>query len=93
MSAWFDGNLHRYRCNHYFRTDIHGNRCYFTPILADHLEQVVWAMCTRCHPPDDIDILRNTWSTYLDPTRNPPEIMPYGAKTLINADSYIQSEL
>jgi len=49
------------------------------------LEQVVWAMCTRCHPPDDIDILRNTWSTYLDPTRNPPEERPYGAKTLINA--------
>ncbi|MFH1123001.1 MAG: UbiD family decarboxylase [Pseudomonadota bacterium] len=49
------------------------------------LEQVVWAMCTRCHPPDDIDILRNTWSTYLDPTRNPPELRPYGAKTLINA--------
>ncbi|MBW1804173.1 MAG: UbiD family decarboxylase [Deltaproteobacteria bacterium] len=50
-----------------------------------HLEQVVWAMCTRCHPPDDIDILRNTWATYLDPTRNPPENRPYGAKTLINA--------
>lgn len=49
------------------------------------LEQVVWAMCTRCHPPDDIDILRNTWSTYLDPTRNPPELRPYGAKVLINA--------
>jgi 4-hydroxy-3-polyprenylbenzoate decarboxylase len=49
------------------------------------LEQVVWAMCTRCHPPDDIDILRNTWSTYLDPTRNPPEERPYGAKVLINA--------
>lgn len=49
------------------------------------LEQVIWAMCTRCHPPDDIDILRNTWSTYLDPTRNPPELRPYGAKVLINA--------
>jgi 4-hydroxy-3-polyprenylbenzoate decarboxylase len=49
------------------------------------LDQVLWAMCTRCHPPDDIDILRNTWSTYLDPTRNPPEDRPYGAKTLINA--------
>ncbi|MEW6667523.1 MAG: UbiD family decarboxylase [Thermodesulfobacteriota bacterium] len=49
------------------------------------LEQVVWAMCTRCHPTDDIDILRDTWSTYLDPTRNPPELRPYGAKVLINA--------
>lgn len=49
------------------------------------LEQVIWAMNTRCHPPDDIDILRNTWSTYLDPTKNPPEERPYGAKVLINA--------
>ncbi|UCG63795.1 MAG: UbiD family decarboxylase, partial [Deltaproteobacteria bacterium] len=49
------------------------------------LEQVLWAMCTRCNPPDDIDILRNTWSTYLDPTKNPPEERPYGSKALINA--------
>jgi len=49
------------------------------------LEQVVWAMSTRCNPIDDIDILRNTWSTYLDPTKNPPEERPYGSKTLIKA--------
>jgi 4-hydroxy-3-polyprenylbenzoate decarboxylase len=49
------------------------------------IEQVIWAMSTRCSPADDIDILRNTWSTYLDPTRNPPEERPYGSKTLINA--------
>lgn len=49
------------------------------------LDQVIWAMCTRCHPPGDIDILRDTWSTYLDPTRNPAEESPYGAKVLINA--------
>ena len=49
------------------------------------LEQVIWAMSTRCSPTDDIDILRNTWSTYLDPTRNPPEERPYGSKALIKA--------
>jgi 4-hydroxy-3-polyprenylbenzoate decarboxylase len=49
------------------------------------LEQVIWAMSTRCSPAEDIDILRNTWSTYLDPTRNPPEERPYGSKTLIKA--------
>ncbi len=37
------------------------------------LEQVIWAMSTRCDPASDIDILRQTWSTYLDPTKNPPE--------------------
>jgi len=29
------------------------------------LEQVIWAMSTRCSPTEDIDILRNTWSTSL----------------------------
>jgi 4-hydroxy-3-polyprenylbenzoate decarboxylase len=42
-------------------------------------------MASRCHPIDDIDILRNTWSTWLDPTQNPPERRPYGSKALINA--------
>ncbi|HLY64989.1 MAG TPA: hypothetical protein VKU60_05595, partial [Chloroflexota bacterium] len=36
-------------------------------------------------PVEDIDILRNTWSTWLDPTQNPPEERPWGSKALINA--------
>ncbi|MEK7878509.1 MAG: UbiD family decarboxylase, partial [candidate division NC10 bacterium] len=50
-----------------------------------NLNQVLWAMATRCNPSKDIDILRQTWSTWLDPTRNPPEERPYGSKALINA--------
>jgi UbiD family decarboxylase len=46
---------------------------------------VLWALSTRCHPSADIDILRNTWSTGLDPSRFPPEMRPYGSKVLINA--------
>ncbi len=49
------------------------------------INQVIWAMATRCHPAEDIDILRQTWSTWLDPTQNPPEERPYGSKALINA--------
>jgi UbiD family decarboxylase len=49
------------------------------------IDQVIWAMTTRCDPASDIDVLRQTWSTYLDPTKNPPEERPYGSKTLINA--------
>jgi 4-hydroxy-3-polyprenylbenzoate decarboxylase len=49
------------------------------------MDQVIWAMGSRCSPIDDIDILRNTWSTPLDPSLNPPEIRPYGSKALINA--------
>ena len=49
------------------------------------MDQVIWAMSSRCHPIEDIDVLRNTWSTWLDPTQNPPEERPYGSKALINA--------
>ncbi len=50
-----------------------------------NLNEVLWAMATRCNPVDDIDLLRNTWSTWLDPTQNPPEDRPWGSKALINA--------
>jgi len=49
------------------------------------INQVIWAMASRCNPIEDIDVLRNTWSTWLDPTQNPPEKRPYGSKALINA--------
>lgn len=49
------------------------------------INQVLWALSTRCHPSEDIDILRNTWSTGLDPSQYPPEARPYGSKALINA--------
>lgn len=47
--------------------------------------QVLWAMATRSRPAQSIDILRETWCTYLDPSQNPPEIRPWGSKALINA--------
>jgi 4-hydroxy-3-polyprenylbenzoate decarboxylase len=49
------------------------------------MDQVIWAMGSRCNPVSDIDILRDTWSTPLDPSQNPPEVRPYGSKALINA--------
>ena len=48
-------------------------------------DQVIWAMSTRTNPGDDIEVLRNTWSTTLDPAQNPPEKRIYGSKALINA--------
>jgi hypothetical protein len=50
-----------------------------------NLGEVVWAMITRSRPAQSIDILRETWSTYLDPSLNPPEIRPWGSKCIINA--------
>ena len=49
------------------------------------LNQVLWALSTRCHPSEDIDLLRNTLSTGLDPSRFPADTRPYGSKALINA--------
>jgi 4-hydroxy-3-polyprenylbenzoate decarboxylase len=46
---------------------------------------VLWALSTRCHPAEDIDTLRSTWSTGLDPSQYPAENRPYGSKALINA--------
>jgi 4-hydroxy-3-polyprenylbenzoate decarboxylase len=31
-------------------------------------DDVIWALCTRSDPASDIDILRQCWSTQLDPT-------------------------
>jgi 4-hydroxy-3-polyprenylbenzoate decarboxylase len=50
-----------------------------------NLGEVVWAMVTRSRPAQSIDILRETWSTYLDPSQNPPEVRPWGSKCIINA--------
>jgi 4-hydroxy-3-polyprenylbenzoate decarboxylase len=47
--------------------------------------EVMWALSTRCNPADDLDVLRDTWSTGLDPSQYPPEARPYGSKVLINA--------
>src|SRR5262245_9800545 len=47
--------------------------------------EVMWALSTRCNPADDLDVLRNTWSTGLDPSQYPPEARQYGSKVLINA--------
>ncbi len=49
------------------------------------IHQVMWAIATRSNMEKDIDILRETWSTWLDPTKNPPEERPWGSKALINA--------
>lgn len=50
-----------------------------------NMDEVIWALATRSNPVEDIDILRNTWSTWLDPTQNPPVERPWGSKALINA--------
>lgn len=50
-----------------------------------NFNDVLWALTTRCNPADHIDILRNTWSTGLDPSQGLRELRPYGSKALIDA--------
>jgi UbiD family decarboxylase len=50
-----------------------------------NMQEVLWAMVTRSRPSESIEILRETWSTFLDPSQNPPENRPWGSKCIINA--------
>ncbi len=48
----------------------------FTIVVDDDIDptnegDVLWAVATRCDPASDIDILRDCWSTPLDPTISP----------------------
>ena len=49
------------------------------------INQVLWSLGTRTNPVDDIDILRNTRGSPLDPAQNPPEKRFFSSKALINA--------
>jgi 4-hydroxy-3-polyprenylbenzoate decarboxylase len=53
-----------------------------------NLADVMWAVATRCEPAESIDIVRNAWSSALDP-RIPPEAKARGktshSKVIIDA--------
>ncbi|MGP4014531.1 UbiD family decarboxylase [Saccharopolyspora sp. 5N708] len=48
------------------------------------LGEVVWAMCTRCDPASDIDVVTGTWGSKLDPmlVEGAP---PYNSRAVIDA--------
>ncbi|MDR7481134.1 MAG: UbiD family decarboxylase [Armatimonadota bacterium] len=49
-----------------------------------NLEDVLWAVCTRCDPAQDIEILRRCWSGPLDPII-PPERKGFNSRAIIDA--------
>ena len=49
------------------------------------MDKVVWAICTRCDPKDDVDILKHCWSTTLDPMAYPPERRNMNSRMIIDA--------
>ena len=47
--------------------------------------EVVWAICTRCDPRDDVQILNGCWSTTLDPMAYPPDRRNMNSRMVIDA--------
>jgi 4-hydroxy-3-polyprenylbenzoate decarboxylase len=47
------------------------------------LEEVIWAMCTRCDPAEDIDFIRRHWSGPLDPRL--PRGVTWNSRAVIDA--------
>ena len=37
------------------------------------LDDVMWAVCTRCDPAEDLDLIKKAWSTPLDPRISPEQ--------------------
>jgi UbiD family decarboxylase len=59
-------------------------------IVVDHdvdptnLEEVMWAVSTRCEPAEDIEIMHKTWGSRVDPLLTDPT-RPYNTRALIDA--------
>lgn len=49
------------------------------------MNQVVWAMCTRCDVREDTEILKGCWSTSLDPLSYPADQRIYNSRMVIDA--------
>ena len=49
-----------------------------------NLEEVMWAVTTRCEPSDDIEIMRKSWGSKVDPLLADPAV-PYNSRALIDA--------
>jgi 4-hydroxy-3-polyprenylbenzoate decarboxylase len=48
-----------------------------------NLDEVIWAMCTRCDPAEDIDFIRRAWSGPLDPRL--PKGVSWNSRALVDA--------
>jgi 4-hydroxy-3-polyprenylbenzoate decarboxylase len=49
-----------------------------------NLEEVMWAVSTRCEPSEDIEIMRKSWGSKVDPLLADPAV-PYNSRALIDA--------
>jgi 4-hydroxy-3-polyprenylbenzoate decarboxylase len=49
------------------------------------MNRVIWAICTRCDPRDDVQILNGCWSTTLDPMAYPDDRRNMNSRMIIDA--------
>jgi 4-hydroxy-3-polyprenylbenzoate decarboxylase len=49
-----------------------------------NLDEVMWAITTRCDPADDIEIMRKTWGSRVDPLLHDPSA-PYNSRAILDA--------
>jgi 4-hydroxy-3-polyprenylbenzoate decarboxylase len=49
-----------------------------------NLEDVMWAVCTRCDPAEDIEIMRKSWGGKVDPLLR-DQRRPYNTRAIIDA--------
>ncbi len=54
-------------------------------IDPSNINDVLWAMCTRSDPEKDIDIIRRTWSSPLDPMIRKPAESFFNSRAIIDA--------
>jgi len=50
-----------------------------------NMDEVVWAMCTRVDPREDVEILKGCWSTRLDPMSYPEDQPVLNSRMVIDA--------
>lgn len=52
---------------------------------ATNTNEVLWAMCSRVDPREDVDVLTGGWSTPLDPMSYPPDRRNLNARLVVDA--------
>ncbi|HEX6511221.1 MAG TPA: UbiD family decarboxylase [Chloroflexota bacterium] len=48
-------------------------------------DEVIWAMCSRVDPREDVEILKRMWASPLDPMAYPPESRGFNSRMVIDA--------
>jgi 4-hydroxy-3-polyprenylbenzoate decarboxylase len=94
---WFTISIEQLYPGHAKQTATAAQACYvgayankYIVVVDDDIDpadtdQVIWAMCSRVDPREDVDVIHRAWSTPLDPTAYPPEAPYLNARLVIDA--------